>query len=375
MPRGVPSLWAFLPVLVACGGTAAPREGDTQPPSSDTSAAAPSRSHRLVDAERPTRAPDPTIAAAPDLPMSVACENDVGHPVDLYCTGLYARWPSLHLATDVREFDPGLHLWSDGADKQRYIWLPPGKLIDTTDMDEWTFPVGTKLWKEFSLGGHRIETRYLEKRDDGTWFRTTYVWSEDETRATELTMGATNVRGTTYGIPTQEQCTTCHKGRRDGVMGFEAIALSSPAATGVTMQKLVDAHLVTRAPTTPLEIPGSAGEQAALGWLHMNCGVACHNRSEASEAGFTGLHMRLTTDAIASVQATDTWNTAVGVVSYLQPVPNQLFYRIAPGNVSRSLIPYRDGNRSDPEIQMPPIATRLVDEAGLATVSAWISGM
>jgi hypothetical protein len=365
--------WALLPFLVACGSAGAPGE-ESIAVGRSAPEPAPSRSERLVAAPAPSPGPD-LSAATPNLPTSLACENDVGHPTELYCTGLYARWPSLHLAMDVKEYDPGLHLWSDGAEKRRFIWLPPGKMIDTSDMDDWVFPVGTKVWKEFSLSGKKVETRFLQKLDDGTWFRTTYAWSDDETRATEIVYGAENVRGTDYAIPPQAQCATCHKGRKDGVLGFEAIALSSPGATGVTIDKLVNAHLVTDPPAAPLDIPGDGREQAALGWLHMNCGVACHNRNETSEAGYTGLEMRLTSDALDSVQTTDTWRTAVGVTAYFQPVAGFTFMRIAPRDVARSLIPYRDGNRDDPKIQMPPIATHVVDAQGLAAVKAWIDGM
>ena len=366
--------WATLPFVVACGSAGVSHEERTTTTSAP--AVPPPRSERIVSGF--TSAPDiapPLNAAAPDLPTSLACENDVGHAVELYCTGLYARWPSLRLAVDVKEYDPGLHLWSDGADKRRFIWLPPGKLIDTSDMNDWVFPIGTKVWKEFSLSGRRVETRYLEKLTDGTWFRTTYAWSDDETGATELVSGAANVRGTSYEIPTQQECTTCHKGRRDGVLGFEAIALASPDASGVTLQKLVDAHLVTNPPAARLDVPGNAQEKAALGWLHMNCGVPCHNRNASSEAGFTGLEMRLLAEDLEAVQTTDAWRTAVGVQAYFQPVEGLVFFRIAPRNVAQSLIPYRDGNRTNPRIQMPPIATHVVDANGLAAVKAWIEGM
>ena len=49
-------------------------------------------------------------------------------------------------------------LWSDGAVKRRFIYLPPGTTIDTTNMDEWVFPVGTKFWKEFSVDGRKLRT-------------------------------------------------------------------------------------------------------------------------------------------------------------------------------------------------------------------------
>src|SRR5262249_36612081 len=72
-----------------------------------------------------------------------------GPPSDLGCTGLYSDWARRTLNPDAKEFDPGLHLWSDGAQKTRWILVPPGQKIDTADMNEWRFPVGTKLWKEF----------------------------------------------------------------------------------------------------------------------------------------------------------------------------------------------------------------------------------
>ena len=94
----------------------------------------------------------------------------VGEPTELRCTGLYSDWDSKTVATDAQLYDPGLHLWSDGADKTRWIYLPAGQKIDTSDMDEWAFPVGTKIWKEFRLSladaatETRIETRLLWKQ-------------------------------------------------------------------------------------------------------------------------------------------------------------------------------------------------------------------
>ena len=52
-------------------------------------------------------------------------------------------------------YDIVVELWSDGAKKQRWIQLPPGEKIDVADLDNWQFPKGTKLWKQFtvSIGG------------------------------------------------------------------------------------------------------------------------------------------------------------------------------------------------------------------------------
>jgi hypothetical protein len=301
-----------------------------------------------------------------------------GHATDLICTGLYADSTTGTLSPDVSRYEPSNSAWADGAEKQRFIRLPPGTAIDTHDMDRWVFPVGTKLWKEFSLGGHKLETRYEEKRANGTWLRTTYVWSADETHATEVTGGVPNVRGSGYEIPAQDQCATCHMGARDGVLGFEAIGLSGPGASGLMMSELVRQRLVTDAPSSPLTIPGTPTEAAALGWLHANCGNACHNRMPRAAANWTGLFMRLTVSELGSVQSTDTHATAVGVASNFQPVAGEKFFRIATGDVAHSAVPYRAlarDNASHAGVQMPPIGTHVPDMAGVALVQAWIHAM
>ncbi len=305
-----------------------------------------------------------------------------GEPRELGCTGLYSDWTNRVVASELRYFDPGIHLWSDGAAKKRWMYLPPGTQIDTSDMNEWVFPVGTKFWKEFRLGGARIETRLLWKKSASQWVRTTYVWSQDESSATELLTGQLNVADAGYEIPTQDDCTTCHEGHVDGVLGFEAIGLSTPQASGETMQQLVTDNLVTQAPSAPIVIPGNATEVAALGWLHANCGNACHSSSPHAYANFISLRMRLRTDQLGSVQATDTYTTAVNVPSDFPPDAG--FDRIRPHDVDHSCVPYRDGTRDTPStyvpppfrsVQMPPIATHKVDTAGLQLVTDWINAM
>src|SRR5262245_31719868 len=84
-------------------------------------------------------------------------------PARLSETGLYADITADAIANDVLPYRPAFELWSDGADKRRWLWIPPGDAIDTRDMDQWRFPTGTKVWKEFSRGGIRLETRLLSK--------------------------------------------------------------------------------------------------------------------------------------------------------------------------------------------------------------------
>ncbi len=323
----------------------------------------------------------PSDVDAADAPgggeIPLDCPTGMDHPTLLQCTGLYSDWSSRTIAPAARPYAPGLVLWSDGAEKSRWIELPPGSTIDTRDMDEWSFPMGTKIWKEFRLAGRPVETRFLWKRSTGEWLATTYAWSADGSSATEVTTGVTNVGGGTYEIPSQKMCTMCHQGRIDSVLGFDAVSLSAPSATGLPIAELVREGLLTDPPSAPIVVPGGATDSAALGWLHANCGTACHNRSPRALAGRTGLFMRLDVASMATVEATDTWTTAVGQPSNFQPAPGANLLLIDPGNPSDSAVYFRPSFRDDQGqgFQMPPIDTHVVSDAGVAAIGAWIEAM
>ncbi|MGH7270724.1 MAG: hypothetical protein ACREJ3_09865, partial [Polyangiaceae bacterium] len=277
-----------------------------------------------VDAPPDAPPSDADTGADADADASPCTLDPSGEPTDLRCTGLYSDWASKTLAPDVRSYDPGLHLWSDGAVKSRWVVLPPGTKIDTSNMDEWTFPVGTKFWKQFVVNGKFIETRLLHKLGPISWYPTTYAWSADNSTATELTTGELNANDAGYEIPSQAKCIKCHQGRIDYVLGFEAVGLSSPGASGVTMTSLVAQGLLTSPPTAPITIPGTPVEAAALGYLHANCGNACHNRGNGI-AGSTGFFMRLNVADLGRVQTTDAYTTWWYVMtSGFHQVPNRI---------------------------------------------------
>jgi hypothetical protein len=382
--------WAAAWLMVGCGQRDSARtdSGDAglppPPPVAEAGAgdaaadarAAADASSDLDASDAGTDGGDPTDASAEGDgdDLGIDCTSDADHPVQLGCTGLYANWPNKTIAADVRPYTPGVALWSDGAEKHRWIRLPPNTQIDTSNMDEWTFPVGTKLWKEFSFGGQPVETRLLWKTAPGTWLRTTYLWSADETSATEVTSGVQNVDGGTYEVPSQKMCNECHEGRLDGVLGFEAVGLAAPGAQGLTLAELVKEGLLTHPPAGTIAVPGDPTTSAALGWLHANCGTACHNRSPNAYAGDTGLFMRLDVATLGDPTQTDTWTTAVGQPSNFQPYPDAGMLLVDPGNPDNSAVYFRADFRDDQgqQFQMPPIDTHVVPDAGVALVRAWI---
>lgn len=319
-----------------------------------------------------------------ELPGDCTIPEGAVLPGELRCTGLYSNWDERTLRCGVQAYAPAYQLWSDGAGKARYVWLPPGSTIDVSDPDDWDYPVGTRFWKEFYVGpeGNQKlgETRYLLRADVG-WLYTAYVWNEDGTAAIQENEGVDDLFGTGHSVPSREQCKTCHNGREEFILGFDFIMLG-PGATGVTAQTLADADQFSGLDEAYLAVtaPGDEVEQAALTYLHANCGVSCHNTTLDATANPSGLYLRLELDALDSVLDTG----AAGGINHL-PGPNAMFsdlpdqpadgyYDIRPLDPDRSLLLARMMFRGS-ESAMPPLGTHVAHQEGIDLVRAWIESM
>ncbi|MEZ4647476.1 MAG: hypothetical protein R3E97_01600 [Candidatus Eisenbacteria bacterium] len=169
----------------------------------------------LPDADAADAA-NPVVEVRSLAPAGVAPEHLSG-------TGLYTDATARAIAPSNRPYTPQYPLWSDGATKRRWVHLPEGTSIDASNPDGWSFPVGTKFWKEFAIGS-TLETRYMERREEG-WLFAAYVWNAD---GTDAVLAPT--RGTTVGpweIPGYYDCLACHEGRPERVLGFTALQLST----------------------------------------------------------------------------------------------------------------------------------------------------
>ena len=293
-----------------------------------------------------------------------------GSPLLLSQTGLYLA-DMVTLAEGVRPFEPRFMLWSDDASKKRWIWLPEAAPIDTSDMDYWEFPAGTRVFKEFSRDGVRVETRMMTKRERGGWQRVAYQWREDQAEADAVPAGVPNASGTEHDIPTQEDCGTCHFRTPDKLLGFSAIQLSwdNPDPDAWTLARLAEAGKLTTAPPA-IELPGSESEQAALGYMHANCGH-CHNPTSSVTTRVT-VDFWLSTDRLATVEETPTYSSSVCKNIELEEggVPG-VEKIIDPGVPENSAVFRRMDSRGE-QYSMPPLGTELVDMTGRQAVEAWI---
>jgi hypothetical protein len=307
-------------------------------------------------------------------------------PEHLRDTGLYARGGGEEIAADVLSFSPQYPLWSDGAEKRRWIRLPPGARIDARDPDRWVFPVGTRLWKEFRLG-RRLETRMLE-RTRGGWRFATYVWTEDGTDAVlappeGMRDGVPLAEGGRWAIPGTADCRACHEGQPNPVLGFTALQLSSDrdpgaphagtASAEVHLDDLVARGLLRSLPSALADTPpriatSSAEERAALGYLHANCGI-CHNR----HGPLAGVGLDLLQNVGEGARSVERTRASALAVPALRPVGGAEV-RVDPGKPEHSVL-FRRMSARDPLDQMPPLGTEKPDREALALVERWIHSL
>jgi hypothetical protein len=322
--------------------------------------------------------------------MAVACsaqddpsdcpESADGVPVKLSCTGLYQGRAPLTYASSALPYTPGVTFWSDGAEKQRFLYLPPGSQIDTSQLDSWKFPVGTKAWKEFRRNSALVETRLFWKRGEGNWFSGTYVWDHEQSDAVLNDSRTPLLSDDGYEIPTAKDCGKCHHGGSDSLLGVEAVSLALPTAVGVTLESLRDSGSLSDAPepisvALPEDDTGKAA--AALGYLHVNCGMPCHSSRGLGEE--TQLILRMRADQLwpapVPVEQTDAYMATVSqsptTASVHQKFPEAL--RITPGNHDQSLLWLLSHRRGD--YQMPPLVSHRVDDVGTQELSEWIDAL
>lgn len=334
----------LLTLLAACGGD------DAATPDA-----------RVFDAELDAT---PAIDANPEMPGS------------LRETGLYADWDDETLADDVHAFSPEYVLWSDGATKRRWIYLPPGTTIDTSDMDYWRFPEGTKLWKEFTRDGVRVETRLLQKigPEDADWYMVAFAWNEAQDEALAAPLGVTDALGTDHNIPSKSDCVKCHTRQPSRPLGFSAIQLDHDAITGeLALADVIALSWLSDPPDNGgvgeyFPLPGATLDQQALGYLHANCG-GCHNAM--TDISTVNLRLRLEVGGLASVAATTTGTTAINVAPTLGSLGGTAIFE--PNDTAESEAYLRFTTDQQALVMPPYYGHELIDPAGQQLLADWIA--
>jgi uncharacterized repeat protein (TIGR03806 family) len=334
----------------------------------------------------------PEAVSLPPEPVTAAAEP----PERLSQYGLFdgdmkAQVP----ANGVIPYDLNSPLFSDYAEKFRFVKLPEGGHATYSVDETFEFPVGTVIAKTFAyprdarspLAGRRlIETRILKHEADG-WVGLPYIWNMEQTEATLDLAGDTtdaswihtdgSTRTVNYIIPNANQCKGCHKaGDIMLPIGPKARNLNRDIAYAAGSENqlihwtrsgaLAGAPELPQAPRLAVWNDPQTGslDQRARAWLEINC-AHCH--SPQGPARNSGL------DLLASQRNPTAFGinkppVAAGVGS------GGLLFDIVPGKPDQSILAFRIAS-THPGIMMPELGKRLVHEEGVALVREWIAAM
>ena len=317
-----------------------------------------------------------------------SAEQEPFAPALLSETGLYEASRPGAIARGVRQFSPQYPLWTDGAAKARWVYLPAGTTIDTTNNADWEFPVGTRFWKQFTFDGRKVETRMIWRATAARWIFATYAWNEEQTDAvlapTDGIRGAAPIaEGKRHDIPGENDCQACHGTTRPGPLGFNALQLSTdrdpnaihgePLAPGmITVATLEQERRLAPARPELVAAPprihaSSPRTRAVLGYFAANCGT-CHN--PAGETSFTGPSLKHSDiadgdDVVARLlQYATAWQVPG------QPEGGSRMLNALEPDASAILARMRSRR---PSSQMPPLASQLRDQKAIAAIGTWIA--
>ncbi len=360
--------------------------------------------------QQPPRVPGHVLRAALGALILAACGGDEPPDCDVAAgtgpampaTGLCKRLSTYRLFTDVarQAADPALvpydlatPLFSDYADKRRWLYLPPGGVAAWRDVDALELPIGAMLVKTCAYADDRrspaagqrlLETRLLF-RQLGGWKAAAYVYREDGTDA-DLAVDGDAIdaawvhddgapRTNRYLVPDTNQCLNCHgeHAARMAPLGPKVRHLNRPTIDGAAnqLQRLIDAGLLTGAPdpsTWPrdpaLDDPTAPLAARARAWLDVHC-AHCHNGTGAARTvGLDFSSAQTNPEALGVCKLPVAGGAATGGRRY----------DVVPGQPDQSILVFRLES-TDPELRMPSLGRNLVDAEGLALIRAWIAGL
>ena len=334
---------------------------------------------------------DTRIATKPYLEMPAEADGKI--PLLLSQTGVFSDTPKRIASPGLIPYELNVAFWSDGADKSRWIAVPPGQIVFSAS-GEWRFPAGTVFVKNFDLPGanrganpdgkRRLETRILVRDSKGGVYGVVYKWRADGSDADLLGASATetmlvkstdgDVHEQTWYYPSRQDCLTCHTAAAGGVLGVKTRQLNRPFTypSGVTDNELRTwNHLGLFAPAfkdeemakfTALAAADDTArslQDRARSYLDANC-AHCH-RPGGTVANFDARY-----DTPLEKQA-----LIEGPVLIDQGIDRPRV--ISPHDIWRSIAYMRIDTVGD--IRMPPLARETIDQKGVQLLGEWINSM
>jgi uncharacterized repeat protein (TIGR03806 family) len=314
------------------------------------------------------------IGASPEQQVNHTAIAGPANAATLSAYGFFAGAPD-RPANALIPYSLRSALFSDYADKHRWIVLPDSARMEADGDGLLRFPVGTAIIKSFGYrqadGSYRtIETRLLLHRASG-WVALPYIWRADGSDAdlrlaggrvpVTFTDPAGEVRTISYAVPNRNQCLNCHQ--LNGAM--------TPIGPRLRNLDLDPQHRgrVSGADWARASMPRWDDASAPLNgraraYLDINC-AHCHRAG--GSASNSGLYLDFA----------ETDQHSIGL--YRRPTAagrgsGGRDFDINPGHADQSIMAYRMDS-TDPGVAMPELGRATVHREGVALIRDWINAM
>jgi len=294
--------------------------------------------------------------------------------------------------TGVLPYDLNTPLFSDYADKYRFVWMPAGTSAEYREDATFEFPVGTILAKSFAfpLDDRTREQRLIETRllvrTKSAWVPLPYMWNASQTESTlQMVPDPVHIHYTeadgrphdfTYQIPNTNECHECHDNNK-------VLQPIGPKARNLNKDFLYQdglanqlAHWVKVGYLRGAPKPGTAPQAAkwdrpesgslsarALAYLDNNC-AHCHQ--PGGTAGYTGVDLGLGHFDAAKFGVCKHPNSAGNM--------GDRRYDLVPGRPDDSILVYRLESIA-PKVVMPQIGRDVAHTEGVALIREWVTSL
>ncbi|MGB8167451.1 MAG: DUF4082 domain-containing protein [Chthoniobacteraceae bacterium] len=289
-------------------------------------------------------------------------------------------------------------LWSDNAVKSRWMTVPndgapfsAGETVTFANTGAWNFPIGTVFVKHFELPiddtnpavRKRLETRFLVRAADGSYYGLTYKWRADNSEADLLPAGlneavtittATGTRTQTWSYPSRQDCIVCHNPNAGSVLGLRTCELNGDLtypggvednqirtlnSIGLFSTPVSEAAIPTLPKSVSVKDTSATFETRVRSYIDANC-AHCH-RPGGVKANFDARF--------------DTPLGSQGLIRGEVQDPLGLIGAklIVPSDPAKSMLRHRDSLLGTN--QMPPLARNMVDVEYINVLTQWINSI
>lgn len=321
-----------------------------------------------------------------------------GIPKLLSQTGAFTNVSTAIPAAHLLPFTPNSPLWSDRAEKSRWLSLPKDTKIQWSAKDNWVFPEGTVAIKQFDLPvdarnpsiTKRLETRLIVTKADGSIYGVTYKWRADNSDADLLTSGAqqtftiTNADGSTtsqtWQYPGPADCLSCHNQSSSKILAVNTRQLNGNHTyadkaenqlvrwnnLGLFSPAFNNAQVGTLDKLVALGDTSASLEKRVKSYLDVNC-ANCHGTGNGGSQWDARFNTPLNQMKIVNA-------TTTGIRDYQADYGIPSAKIIAAGDAKNSVLYLRDKS-VNPNDRMPPIGRAMEHKEYIAVLDQWIAAL